>query len=72
MYPAIWVAHTWALQILEREKKIFLENPEIQPDLKWQRLHSGTTTETEARKENRREVTELGVKPTSMIDISDG
>ena len=60
------------LQILEREKAIFKENPTLQPDL------SGKDyiLERQLRPEARKDVVELlktiDVKPTSMIDVSDG
>lgn len=60
------------LQLLEREKKIFLENPEIQPDLEGKDY----IIERQLKPESRKDVVELlasvGVKPTSMIDVSDG
>ncbi|HNP49075.1 MAG TPA: thiamine-phosphate kinase [Bacteroidia bacterium] len=60
------------LQILEREKKIFLENPKIQPDLSGNDYILERQLKPEARKEIVEKLRELGVKPTSMIDISDG
>ncbi len=60
------------LQLLEREKKIFQSNPEVQPDL----ATHDYLLERILKPEARREVTELlrkiGIKPTSMIDVSDG
>ena len=60
------------LQILEREKKIFLENPKIQPDLSGADYILERQLKPEARKDIIEKLKELGVKPTSMIDISDG
>lgn len=60
------------LQILEREKKIFLENPKIQPDLSGNDYILERQLKPEARREITEKLRELGVKPTSMIDISDG
>ncbi len=60
------------LQILEREKKIFLENPNIQPDLAGNDYILERQLKPEAQKEIIEKLKELGVKPTSMIDISDG
>lgn len=60
------------LQILEREKKLFKENPNLQPDL------SGFdyVLERQLKPEPRRDVVKMlhenGIVPTSMIDISDG
>jgi thiamine-monophosphate kinase len=60
------------LQLLEREKKIFLENPKIQPDLSSSEYILERQLKPEARKDIIDKLKELGVKPTSMIDISDG
>jgi thiamine-monophosphate kinase len=60
------------LQLLEREKKIFLENPNIQPDLGGSDYILERQLKPEARKDVIEKLAELGVKPTSMIDISDG
>ncbi|HMX41699.1 MAG TPA: thiamine-phosphate kinase [Saprospiraceae bacterium] len=60
------------LQLLEREKRIFLENPHVQPDLEGQKY----VVERQLKPEARRDVVEtfrkIGLVPTSMIDISDG
>jgi thiamine-monophosphate kinase len=60
------------LQLLEREKLIYLENPNIQPDLEGKDY----IVERQLKPEARRDIIELlksiDVKPTSMIDISDG
>ena len=60
------------LQLLEREKKIFIENPKIQPDLAGNDYILEKQLKPEARKDIIDKLRELGVKPTSMIDISDG
>ncbi|MBI3500926.1 MAG: thiamine-phosphate kinase [Bacteroidetes bacterium] len=60
------------LQILEREKKIFQENPNIQPDLSGNDYLIERQLKPEARKDIIKQLKEIGVKPTSMIDISDG
>ncbi|TAH39995.1 MAG: thiamine-phosphate kinase [Bacteroidetes bacterium] len=60
------------LQILEREKRIFLENPKIQPDLGGNDYILERQLKPEARKETIEKLKELKVIPTSMIDISDG
>jgi thiamine-monophosphate kinase len=60
------------LQILEREKKIFLENHGIQPDLSGNDYILERQLKPEAQKEIISKLAELKVKPTSMIDISDG
>lgn len=60
------------LQILEREKKIFAENPKIQPDLEAHDYVLERQLKPEARKDVIEMLKKAGVKPTSMIDISDG
>jgi thiamine-monophosphate kinase len=60
------------LQLLEREKKIFIENPKIQPDLSGNDYILERQLKPEARKDIIEKLNELGVTPTSMIDISDG
>jgi thiamine-monophosphate kinase len=60
------------LQILEREKKIFLESPGIQPDLGGNDYVLERQLKPEARKDIPTLLKALDVKPTSMIDISDG
>jgi thiamine-monophosphate kinase len=60
------------LQLLEREKKIFLDNPKIQPDLSSNEYILERQLKPEARKDIIDKLREVGVKPTSMIDISDG
>ncbi|HVV55730.1 MAG TPA: thiamine-phosphate kinase, partial [Mucilaginibacter sp.] len=60
------------LQLLEREKMVFLENPNIQPDLEGKDYIVERQLKPEARKDVVQLLKEIGVKPTSMIDISDG
>ena len=60
------------LQILEREKRLFLENPEIQPELDNQKYLVGRQLKPEARKEIVEYLAEMGLKPTAMMDVSDG
>ncbi len=60
------------LQILEREKRIFLENPKIQPDLSGNDYILERQLKPEARKDAIEKLAGLKVIPTSMIDISDG
>ncbi|HEY6162915.1 MAG TPA: thiamine-phosphate kinase [Bacteroidia bacterium] len=60
------------LQLLEREKRIFSENPNIQPDLGGNDYVLERQLKPEARKDIPVLLKALGVKPTSMIDISDG
>ncbi|MFC3880655.1 thiamine-phosphate kinase [Algoriphagus namhaensis] len=60
------------LQILEREKQVFLANPEMKPELDKYTLVTGRQLRPDARMDIIHELKELGVKPTSMMDISDG
>jgi len=60
------------LQILEREKKIFLEHPGVQPDLQKQSYLIGRILKPEPRTEVVEWLQENNIVPTSMIDISDG
>ncbi|QQL51587.1 thiamine-phosphate kinase [Mucilaginibacter ginkgonis] len=60
------------LQLLEREKMVYLENPNIQPDLEGKDY----IVERQLKPEARVDVVDLlksrGIKPTAMIDVSDG
>lgn len=60
------------LQLLEREKKIFLETPNVQPDLENNDYILERQLKPEARKDIPPLLKALEVKPTAMIDISDG
>ena len=60
------------LQLLEREKLIYLENPNIQPDLEGKDYIIERQLKPEARKDIVELLRDIGVKPTAMIDISDG
>ncbi|MFZ4634348.1 MAG: thiamine-phosphate kinase [Saprospiraceae bacterium] len=60
------------LQLLEREKRIWQENPAIQPDLEEQKYVVGRQLKPEARKDAIEAFRKVGLRPTSMIDISDG
>ncbi len=60
------------LQLLEREKNIFLENPNIQPDLEGKDYIVERQLKPEARKDIIEVLQLMKIKPTSMIDISDG
>ena len=60
------------LQVLEREKKVFEVNPQSQPDLDNYTYLIERQLKPEARKDICELLKELEVKPTSMIDISDG
>jgi len=60
------------LQLLEREKRIFQENPGVQPDLEDQKYAVGRQLKPEARKDMIDIFHQIGLVPTAMIDISDG
>ncbi|MFY7672225.1 thiamine-phosphate kinase [Tenacibaculum sp. MEBiC06402] len=60
------------LQVLEREKEVFKVNPQSQPDLENYSYLIERQLKPEARKDIPRILKELEVKPTAMIDISDG
>jgi thiamine-monophosphate kinase len=60
------------LIFLEREKKIFLENPEIKPDLEGEKYVIGRILKPEASKRTIEFFEKEEITPTSMIDISDG
>lgn len=60
------------LQVLEREKQVFQVNPNNQPDLDAYTYIIERQLKPEARKDVRTLLFALDIKPTSMIDISDG
>src|SRR5205085_11680731 len=60
------------LTLLEREKKIYLENPQIQPDLEGEKYIVGRILKPEARKDIIEFFASKNILPTSMIDVSDG
>src|SRR6185295_418594 len=60
------------LQLLEREKRIYLGNPNIQPNLEGQSYLVGRQLKPEARRDIIEIFRDMKIKPTSMIDISDG
>lgn len=60
------------LQVLEREKEVFKANPNAQPDLEPYSYIVERQLKPEARKDIPTLLNKLEVKPTSMIDISDG
>jgi len=60
------------LQLLEREKRIFLENPNIQPDLEGKDYIVERQLKPEARKDIVELLASLRVTPSAMIDVSDG
>jgi thiamine-monophosphate kinase len=60
------------LLFLEREKQIYLESPQVQPDLEGESYVIGRLLKPEARKETIEFLESHNIVPTSMMDISDG
>lgn len=60
------------LQLLEREKQVFLTNPNIQPDLEGKDYIIERQLKPEARLDIVDLLKKMEIKPTSMIDVSDG
>lgn len=60
------------LTLLERERQIYLENPKIQPDLENEQYIVGRLLKPEARKDIIAFLAENEIRPTAMMDISDG
>lgn len=60
------------LQVLEREKQEFLVNPEMQPQLDKYEYVVGRQLRPKARMDIVHELKDMGIVPTSMIDLSDG
>ena len=60
------------LMILEREKQAFKADPNMQPDLEGHDYILGRQLKPEARTDILKLLKGAGVKPTAMIDISDG
>lgn len=60
------------LLFLEREKRIFQQHPDVQPDLEGESYVIGRLLKPEARKDIIEFFTANDIKPTAMMDISDG
>lgn len=61
------------LQLLEREKQVFLADPNMQPNLSEERAYLvQRQLRPDARTDIVHELRDLGVRPTAMIDVSDG
>lgn len=60
------------LLVLEREKKVFEVNPAMQPDLEGMDYILERQLKPEARNDIGKMLKGVGIRPTSMIDISDG
>lgn len=60
------------LQLLEREKELFIKDSSLQPDLDGNDYIIGRQLKPEPRADIIKILKENGIKPNSMIDISDG
>lgn len=60
------------LTLLEREKRIFMENPKVQPDLEGEDYIVGRMLKPEARKDIIEFFAANEIMPTAMMDVSDG
>lgn len=60
------------LQVLVREKEVFISNPEMQPNIEQYEYLVGRQLKPEARTNIIYDLREAGVQPTAMIDVSDG
>ncbi|MCB9188979.1 MAG: thiamine-phosphate kinase [Flavobacteriales bacterium] len=60
------------LNLLQREKEVWKVNPNMQPELEGYDYVLERQLKPEARKDVIQFLSELGVKPSSMIDVSDG
>ncbi|HMS28729.1 MAG TPA: thiamine-phosphate kinase [Saprospiraceae bacterium] len=58
--------------LLEREKQIFLENPQIKPDLEGKDFLVERFLKPEARKDSVAWLEKIAVVPSAMMDLSDG
>jgi thiamine-monophosphate kinase len=60
------------LQVLEREKQVFLANSEMQPELDAYEYIVGRQLKAEARVDILEWLSKSNILPTAMIDLSDG
>ncbi len=60
------------LQVLQREKEVYMANPDMQPVLEKYAYAVGRQLRPIARTDIIHELREAGVRPTAMIDVSDG
>ncbi len=60
------------LQLLEREKQVFKANPHSQPELSGNDYILSRILKPEARLDVVKKLRELHIRPTAMMDISDG
>ena len=62
----------WDLQLLERERKLFVKEKVSQPDLSGYEYIIGRQLKPEIPVGVLKELRESGIKPSSMIDVTDG
>ncbi|MBD8490411.1 thiamine-phosphate kinase [Echinicola sp. CAU 1574] len=60
------------LQVLEREKEVFMADPNMKPQLDKYSYVTGRQLKPDARMDIIHELKELDVVPTAMMDVSDG
>ena len=60
------------LQVLEREHHVYLKNPNMQPEMEGYDYILERQLKPEARVDIKKILNDLDIKPTAMIDISDG
>lgn len=60
------------LQVLEREKQVFMADPNMKPNLESYTYVTGRQLRPDARMDIIHELEDLDVIPTSMMDVSDG
>lgn len=60
------------LQLMEREKSVYLKNPDLQPDLAGYDYVVGRQLKPEARRDVVEMLRKANIQPTAMIDVSDG
>ena len=60
------------LQVLEREHHVYLKNPNMQPEMEGYDYILERQLKPEARVDIKKILKDLDIKPTAMIDVSDG
>ena len=60
------------LQLMEREKAVFMGEKDVQPDFAGKEYLLERFLKPEARRDIIKKLSEAGIQPTSMMDISDG
>lgn len=60
------------LQLMEREKAVFMGEKDVQPDFAGKGYLLERFLKPEARRDIIKKLSEAGIQPTSMMDISDG